>query len=218
MCKVEVVWNVRYTASELSEEKNVSMPYQSTSDYKNSDVTRPWRVGGCNFRQSGIPTELVEIPTNMCVFYQKFRQQRRFFNKIPTIRSNFCQKSDKSDGHFQKWGGATPPHTPLWWRHWLKTIQEDQMVEKLDFWSNRHPKWPPWTPGDPLWVISSTLNSLVRWVETFSNITSWSAAQMKGLKTIQDNQMAEKWDFWSNRPPKCPFWPPADPLWAFESI
>ena len=48
----------------------------------------------------------------MCVFYQKFRQQRRFFNKIPTIRSNFCQKSDKSDGHFQKWGGATPPHTP----------------------------------------------------------------------------------------------------------
>ena len=97
----------------------------------------------------------------------------------------------------------------------LKTIQEDQMVEKLDFWSNRHPKWPPWTPGDPLWVISSTLNSLVRWVETFSNITSWSAAQMKGLKTIQDNQMAEKWDFWSNRPPKCPFWPlptPCEPL------
>ena len=81
-------------------------------------VTRPWRVGGCNFRQSGIPTELVEIPTNMCVFYQKFRQQRRFFNKIPTIRSNFCQKSDKSDGHFQKWGGATPPTPPLWWRHW----------------------------------------------------------------------------------------------------
>ena len=100
----------------------------------------------------------------------------------------------------------------------LKTIQEDQMVEKWGFWSNRHPKWAPWTPGDPLWVISSTLNSLVRLLRTFPNIKSSSAVQMKGFMTIQEDQMVEKWDFWSNQPPKCPTWPPADPLWVLSSI
>ena len=93
----------------------------------------------------------------------------------------------------------------------LKTIQEDQMVEKWGFWSNRHPKWPPWTPGGPLWVISSTLNLLVRLLRTFTDIKSWLVVQMKIFKTIRDDQMAKKWDFWSNRPPKCPPWPPGGP-------
>ena len=51
---------------------------------------------------------------------------------------------------------------------------------------------PPWTPGGPLWVISSTLSSLVRLLRTFPNIKSSSAVQMKGFMTIQEDQMVEK--------------------------
>ena len=38
--------------------------------------------GGCNLRQSGIPTEPIEIARNMSVVYQKFRQQRLSLSKF----------------------------------------------------------------------------------------------------------------------------------------
>ena len=118
------------------------------------------------------------------------------------------------------WSVRTYPNIRNWsavQMEGLNTIQDEQMVEKWDFWSNWPQKWPLWAPGDPLWVISSTLHSLVRLVGTFPNIKSWSAVQMKGLKTIKDDQMAEKWAFWSNWPQKWPLWAPGDPLWVISS-
>ena len=53
-------------------------------------------------------------------------------------------------------------------------------------------KMGPLDPGDPLWVISSTLNSSVRLLKTFPNIKSYSEVQMKGFMTIQDDQMVGK--------------------------
>ena len=39
-------------------------------------------MGGCNFRQSCIPTEPIEIARNMSLFYQKFQQQRLSLSKF----------------------------------------------------------------------------------------------------------------------------------------
>ena len=45
---------------------------------------------------------------------------------------------------------------------------------------------------------------------TYPNIKSWLAVQMKRLKLIQDEQMAENVDFRLKRPPKWSRWPPVD--------
>ena len=89
---------------------------------------------------------------------------------------------------------------------------------KMRFLVKSATKTAPWTPGGPLWGISSIQNSLVRSVKICRNIISWSAVQIMGLKTIQENQMVGKWVFWSNQPPKCPNWPPAKPLRVISSI
>ena len=57
---------------------------------------------------------------------------------------------------------------------------------------------------------------------TYPSIKSWLAVQINSLKLIQDNQMAEKSDFWSDWSPNRPRWPPGDPpvgqLKMFKSI
>ena len=99
----------------------------------------------------------------------------------------------------------------------LKTIQEDQMVEKWGFWSNQHPKCPPLDPWRPPVGDIKHLKLIGEAFENLYHHWNWSAVQMKRPfgTTIRDDQMAKKWDFWSNRPPKCPFWPlptPCEPL------
>ena len=51
---------------------------------------------------------------------------------------------------------------------------------------------------------------------TYPSIKSWLAVQMNSLKLIQDDQMAEKSDFWSNWSPNRPRWPPGGPAENFE--
>ena len=125
--------------------------------------------------------------------------------RIPSFQTSLA-RSGRTYPNIRSWSAAQ--------MNGLKTIQADQMAEKWDFWSIRPPKWPPWTCKDPLWGIPSFQTSLARSRRTYPNIRSWSAAQMNGLKTIQVDQMAEKWDFWSIRPPKLPPWTCKDPLWG----
>ena len=86
------------------------------------------------------------------------------------------------------------------------------MVDKWDFWSNQ----PPKKARDPQWVISSIKNWLVRSVRTYPNISSYSAVEMKWLKTIQDDLMAENEIFGQVGHQSGPYKPLVTPCGAYQ--